>query len=202
MLISGHGRCGGSLPAWVLCGLLLWPVAQADARDIFFLDPTEAQCRACHEDLATFPQLVTTNANRHHRRLSRPVVGLGGGMHLSVAPGDAPTGVYTCMTCHGFTLDAAGAFSIAPYRNCLDCHPRASVVTSPGSQQNVHHFTATYYEGRCKACHESPLAIRNKRLGSACRDADECEFYDRDSDFKIEGFTGDFSLSGGGGEGR
>ncbi|MEW5755605.1 MAG: hypothetical protein AB1810_04820 [Pseudomonadota bacterium] len=194
---SGITR-GLSFPllVWV-CGMIMWPAAQVSARDIYFLAPTEAQCRACHEDLRTFPQLEIRNPDRHHRRVNWPIVGLANGFHSTMAPGDTSAGIYTCLTCHELVPNATTEFGFKPFRDCLGCHVIPSVLTSPGSGQNVHHFTNTFREGRCRECHESPLAQKNKRLADACKDSKYCYYYDNDSDYLIEDFNGDFSGAGG-----
>jgi len=155
-------------PALLLvCSLALLPADQAHARKIYneIQGPTADQCRVCHEDLNTFPQLMFINPDRHHLRVNKAIMGLGGGTHPTMAPGDTSTGTYTCLSCHEISTDPlTGDFNLIPFRDCLGCHIKSSVTTSPGSGQNVHHFTQTFYQGRCKECHESPLAEFNKSL--------------------------------------
>lgn len=156
-----------SFPTLVLvCGLFLWPADQANARKIFNIiqGPTADQCRVCHEDLDTLPQLKTTNPNRHHELVNQPINGLGGGTLPTVAPGDKSAGVYLCLTCHVVEADSPYSFDFKPFRDCLVCHIKPTIVTSPGSELNVHHFTQTFYRDLCKDCHESPLAEFNKNL--------------------------------------
>jgi len=166
----------------LVCGLVMWPADQASARKIFNKNtgPTENQCRACHEDLRTFPQLEFTNLDRHHQRVGQPIIGLGDGTHPTRAPGDTSTGLYNCLTCHQFGGNGRNDnFKFKAFRDCLGCHPVSSVTGSPGSKfddirvvSNVHKYTQTYREHPCKECHESPLAMRNKDGGDSQKSGD------------------------------
>lgn len=164
MISFYKATCRFSFPAVVLmCVLVLLPNS-VNARDIFLPGPSENQCRVCHGDLKTFPQLEKINPNRHHQLIGKHIVGLGYGSHDTVAPGDTSTGEYSCMTCHSVYNQTVQRYEMKFTRDCLVCHIESSVTTSPGSEQNVHHFTKTWAEGRCKECHESLLATINKNL--------------------------------------
>ena len=113
---------------------------------IFGDTPTQEDCRNCHYDLNRFPQLGTSNPNRHHRLVNKPILGLANGSQPTRAPGDTSKGIYTCLTCHELARGSRGYFELKPFRDCLRCHIKESVTGSPQAGTNVHHFTKTFGE--------------------------------------------------------
>ena len=122
----------------IACLFALWmsgPMANAKNADadggmsIYDGEPTEADCRMCHDDLNSFPMLLATNPDRHHA--------------LSA----------DCLSCHSFVWnDALGAEVISSPRDCLTCHEVSDVEGALGST-NVHHQTATFADRDCAVCH-------------------------------------------------
>ncbi|MCJ7603968.1 MAG: hypothetical protein MUO63_21035 [Desulfobulbaceae bacterium] len=111
-----------------LAGAISSPWAHALDLNIFDGDPTEEQCRICHDD-------QVFNTDRHHLLLDTVIPE----PDESLAP-DAPAvpgELYDCQSCHDMlhlTFD------------CLYCHP-AWIVTGRGT--NVHHNLSL----ACRVCH-------------------------------------------------
>ncbi|VAX05584.1 hypothetical protein MNBD_GAMMA26-1623 [hydrothermal vent metagenome] len=141
--------------AVIAFGFVLAPDAEAMWKSIFEGAPTEDQCRKCHGDGSDLPhpKLPVSNPDRHHARIGTPIVGLANGSHNTVAPGDTSTGVYQCLSCHGIYNPETQQFDLYFTTNCLECHTEQSVTGNPMWGGNVHHFTDTFYNHNCSACH-------------------------------------------------
>lgn len=122
---------------------------------IFEGQPTEEQCRLCHGDnlIQPHPLLQELNHARHHARLGEPIIGLALGAFETVAPGNISTGYYSCMACHAVVNPDTYDYQWSFTRDCLSCHPAASVIGKPGEGTNVHHYTESYYARDCSVCH-------------------------------------------------
>ncbi|MFH1215218.1 MAG: hypothetical protein V1706_01820 [Pseudomonadota bacterium] len=93
-------------------------------------EPTEADCRMCHDNLSSFPMLLATNPDRHH----------------ALSP--------DCSSCHPFVWnDVLGADVVGFTGDCLECHDAVTVEGGPASA-NVHHETATFAARDCAVCHK------------------------------------------------
>lgn len=92
-------------------------------------EPTEADCRMCHDDLSSFPMLLVTNPDRHHA--------------LST----------DCLVCHPLVWnDVLEANVVSFTSDCLECHAVSDIEGGPGTA-NVHHETETFAARDCAACH-------------------------------------------------
>ena len=124
-------------------------------RSIFIGEPTEPQCRNCHDNVAEFPMLKHRNPDRHHLLIGSIIPPIS----QSKAPdalGAKNSGTpYNCFSCHYFaTNPETGTHTITePFRDCLQCHPVWRVTGSPMTGRNVHHFTQTFQQRRCHVCH-------------------------------------------------
>ena len=129
----------------ITCLFALWAVVpQANAKNagaaaaaagmsIYDGEPTEADCRMCHDDLVGFPMLLASNPDRHH----------------------AIFNISNCLDCHLLVWnDVLEADVVSDIGNCLGCHDASTVVGAPGAGNNVHHETKTYYDRDCVACHK------------------------------------------------
>ena len=98
------------------------PVNQFLGMDDTIKSPTSAaECRGCHD-----PGINDTHHLLYGSAAADP----------SVAPWPDPSGMYTCMSCHGSTFVAE--------TNCLVCHVDA---------QAAHHDSPDAAAGACNACH-------------------------------------------------
>lgn len=149
----------------VACGVLFVPKVDAMGRCIFCGDVREEICRNCHEDLEGLPMLQMRNPDRHHVLIGTPIPPLAQSKAPD-APGGTPGEPYNCFSCHTFEMDSVlDSFSIAPFRDCLQCHPVWRVTGRPGmggmggmggGGNNVHHETVTFQQRRCSVCHSRP----------------------------------------------
>lgn len=105
---------------------------------------TEADCRACHGDLARFPRLQYENPDKHHLLIGQTIP------PASIVPYETGGNTYECLSCHAVEqTDDDSAYQVTIERNCLNCHPADTVTGSPRSN-NLHHDLPNY---RCSDCH-------------------------------------------------
>ena len=139
-------------------GVVAASATYAGARSIFVGEPTEDQCRNCHDNLTQFPMLLHRNPDRHHLLVGELIPPLSQSKAPD-APAVAPGEPYQCTSCHTFTFNpSTGASVLDPeFRDCLQCHPVWRVTGSPmgGSGNNVHHETATFAARNCSVCHNN-----------------------------------------------
>lgn len=128
----------------IACLFALWTVVpQANAKyggaaaagagmSIYDGEPTEADCRMCHDNLVGFPMLLASNPDRHH----------------------AIADLSDCLSCHDTVYNAdLDAEVVSEIGNCLGCHDASTVVGAPGAGNNVHHETQTFVIRDCGVCH-------------------------------------------------
>ncbi|MDH3973602.1 MAG: hypothetical protein OEV42_04915 [Deltaproteobacteria bacterium] len=119
--------------------------------------PTEEACRDCHEDLINFPMLERSNPDKHHLLVGTPIP-LPEDSTAPNAPGGFPGEDYECMSCHEMDfIPETQTYGLAPFRDCLLCHPEWVVTGSPMMGTNIHHETQTFLLGDCQACHGSGM---------------------------------------------
>jgi hypothetical protein len=104
-----------------------------------FDEPTEAACRACHDDLENFPMLLATNPDKHHAAVV-----------LCEVPCDGDE-CWDCLDCHTLVSNEDLEAKVVSDTDCLDCHDVATIQGSPGSS-NRHHDTESAATS-CSICH-------------------------------------------------
>lgn len=103
-----------------------------------FDEPTEAACRACHDDLVKFPMLLAPNPDKHH---------------AAVVLCEEPCGAecWECLDCHTLVWNEDIGANVVSDTDCLGCHDVATIQGSPGSN-NRHHDTESAATS-CSICH-------------------------------------------------
>ncbi|MBU0942833.1 MAG: hypothetical protein KJ804_20480 [Proteobacteria bacterium] len=129
----------------VACLFVLWTVVpQVNAKNagvatdggmsIYEGEPTEADCRMCHDNLDAFPMLLASNPDRHHA-LSSDIAS-------------------DCLYCHSLIWSDILEADVVSYSgNCLGCHEVSAIEGGPATT-NVHHETETFAARDCGACHK------------------------------------------------
>lgn len=119
-------------------------------KSIFDGDPTETECRICHDDLDRFPVPEDLNVGCMvylHHNLINTVIPEPDESVAPDAPGAVPGELYECLSCH----DIGHHDDTIDFRDCLQCHPVWIVTGPPGRGDNVHHDT--FEHSNCGICH-------------------------------------------------
>ncbi len=135
--------------------LTLSSLSHAKGKQIFIGEPSEPQCRTCHDDITAYPMLQKNNRDRHHQLINSTIPPLFQSKAPNAVGANNTGSPYQCLSCHVFRLDPATGerFIIEPFRNCLQCHPVSRVTGPPRRGNNVHHETQTFQQRQCFVCH-------------------------------------------------
>ncbi len=100
-------------------------------------EPTEADCRACHDDLVNFPMLLATNPDKHH------IVAV-------LEPENC-----SCLGCHTIVWDVDLVAYVVSDTNCLVCHEVYTIEGGPGAGSSNRHHDTESFGTSCFICHQN-----------------------------------------------